>query len=265
MSGATTTEKRLHGTVSVGDELPELAYPVTATTVVLGALAARDWRPMHHDKDFAVEPQRYPGHLPQHPQPGRLVRTVHHRLDRPLRPPPAGHLPDARLHLPRRHHGVPGDRHRDRGRRNRCRLGGHRHLGVGGRRRQDHLYGPGGAARVGGRQPLGPNAATGGGRERRPRPVRPRDRRPWTCPRRANPQDSKHPNRRADHVGPAIQPGTRDAARDSTGCVRHRPRRSSVVRSWRTIPSATRPIYGSSSPTSTSSGCSFPRSSADRA
>lgn len=40
--------------ISVGDELPELAYEVTATTVVLGALAARDWRPMHHDYDFAV-------------------------------------------------------------------------------------------------------------------------------------------------------------------------------------------------------------------
>ncbi|MGH9138568.1 MAG: hypothetical protein ACRD0G_16235 [Acidimicrobiales bacterium] len=34
--------------------LPELAYDVTATTVVLGALATRDWRPMHHDHDFAV-------------------------------------------------------------------------------------------------------------------------------------------------------------------------------------------------------------------
>ena len=49
-----TTPTLLQGDVSVGDELPELAYPVTATTVVLGALAARDWRPMHHDKDFAV-------------------------------------------------------------------------------------------------------------------------------------------------------------------------------------------------------------------
>ena len=38
-----------------GDALPELRYEVTATTVVLGALASRDWRPMHHDKDFAVE------------------------------------------------------------------------------------------------------------------------------------------------------------------------------------------------------------------
>ena len=46
--------KRLHGAVAVGDELPSLRYPVTATTVVLGALATRDWRPMHHDVDFAV-------------------------------------------------------------------------------------------------------------------------------------------------------------------------------------------------------------------
>ena len=40
--------------VKVGDTLPELAYDVSATTIVLGALAARDWRPMHHDYDFAV-------------------------------------------------------------------------------------------------------------------------------------------------------------------------------------------------------------------
>jgi acyl dehydratase len=41
--------------VTVGESLPALHYAVTATTVVLGALATRDWRPMHHDKDFAVE------------------------------------------------------------------------------------------------------------------------------------------------------------------------------------------------------------------
>jgi hypothetical protein len=52
---AATGDRRLLGDVAVGDELPPLSYPVTATTVVLGALAARDWRPMHHDKDFAVE------------------------------------------------------------------------------------------------------------------------------------------------------------------------------------------------------------------
>src|SRR5215472_12541602 len=48
------TPQRLFGDVSVGDRLPRLEYEVSATTVVLGALATRDWRPMHHDKDFAV-------------------------------------------------------------------------------------------------------------------------------------------------------------------------------------------------------------------
>jgi acyl dehydratase len=43
------------GDVAVGDALPPLAHDVTATTVVLGALATRDWRPMHHDRTFAVE------------------------------------------------------------------------------------------------------------------------------------------------------------------------------------------------------------------
>lgn len=45
----------LHGDVSSGDLLPELAIEVTATTVVLGAVASRDWRPMHHDFKFATE------------------------------------------------------------------------------------------------------------------------------------------------------------------------------------------------------------------
>lgn len=39
--------------LSTGDKLPDFSYDVTATAVVLGALATRDWRPMHHDKDFA--------------------------------------------------------------------------------------------------------------------------------------------------------------------------------------------------------------------
>jgi len=46
---------RLLGDVSVGDTLPELGVDVTPTTVVLGALASRDWRPMHHDYKFATE------------------------------------------------------------------------------------------------------------------------------------------------------------------------------------------------------------------
>jgi len=40
--------------VHAGDELPELRHDVTASTIVLGAIASRDWRPMHHDHDFAV-------------------------------------------------------------------------------------------------------------------------------------------------------------------------------------------------------------------
>jgi acyl dehydratase len=40
--------------VREGQALEPLTYDVTATTVVLGALASRDWRPMHHDHDFAV-------------------------------------------------------------------------------------------------------------------------------------------------------------------------------------------------------------------
>ena len=44
-----------HDQVSVGEALPVLTHGVTATTVVLGALASRDWRPMHHDYRFATE------------------------------------------------------------------------------------------------------------------------------------------------------------------------------------------------------------------
>lgn len=44
----------VHGDLCVGDEIPALDKEVSATTIVLGALASRDWRPMHHDHDFAV-------------------------------------------------------------------------------------------------------------------------------------------------------------------------------------------------------------------
>jgi acyl dehydratase len=52
-----TTPTLLHDEVAVGDQLPTLSVDVTATTVVLGALASRDWRPMHHDYEFAVNRQ----------------------------------------------------------------------------------------------------------------------------------------------------------------------------------------------------------------
>jgi acyl dehydratase len=48
------TGKRLRfADVEVGDELPELAIDVTATLVVAGALASRDFTPVHHDKTHA--------------------------------------------------------------------------------------------------------------------------------------------------------------------------------------------------------------------
>ena len=39
--------------VRVGDALPEFVLPVTAAVVVSGAIASRDFMPVHHDRDYA--------------------------------------------------------------------------------------------------------------------------------------------------------------------------------------------------------------------
>ena len=49
-----TNDLRLDA-VKAGDSLPPLSHDVTTTTVILGAIATRDWRPMHHDRSFAIE------------------------------------------------------------------------------------------------------------------------------------------------------------------------------------------------------------------
>jgi acyl dehydratase len=41
--------------VMVGARLPELRVRVTATTIVMGASASRDWQPQHHDHQWATE------------------------------------------------------------------------------------------------------------------------------------------------------------------------------------------------------------------
>jgi len=41
--------------MKAGTVLPDLTYDVSSTTVVLGALATRDWRPQHHDYHFATQ------------------------------------------------------------------------------------------------------------------------------------------------------------------------------------------------------------------
>ena len=51
---STNRQSRLLDSVKEGDQLPTLEFDVSATTVILGALASRDWRPMHHDRDFAI-------------------------------------------------------------------------------------------------------------------------------------------------------------------------------------------------------------------
>ena len=40
--------------VKVGDELPGLDVPLTAAVIVGGALASRDFTPVHHDRNAAV-------------------------------------------------------------------------------------------------------------------------------------------------------------------------------------------------------------------
>jgi acyl dehydratase len=49
-----TPQQLLFSEVRAEQTLPELAVEMTTTLIVLGALASRDWRPMHHDRDFAV-------------------------------------------------------------------------------------------------------------------------------------------------------------------------------------------------------------------
>jgi acyl dehydratase len=41
------------GTVHVGDALPAMVIEITPTRVVAGAIASRDFMPVHHDRDYA--------------------------------------------------------------------------------------------------------------------------------------------------------------------------------------------------------------------
>ena len=49
-----TTTLRYHQ-VAIGDELSDLTLPITATVIVSGAIASRDYQDVHHDRDLAVE------------------------------------------------------------------------------------------------------------------------------------------------------------------------------------------------------------------
>jgi acyl dehydratase len=53
---ATQRPASLHSDdVAVGDELPELAIPLTRTLIVATAIASRDYQDVHHDPGLAQE------------------------------------------------------------------------------------------------------------------------------------------------------------------------------------------------------------------
>ena len=41
--------------IAVGDEMPPFDLPLTATVIVAGAIASRDFMPVHHDRELAIE------------------------------------------------------------------------------------------------------------------------------------------------------------------------------------------------------------------
>ena len=49
----STMSSRFHDDISVGDELPALAVPLTRTLIVAGAIASRDYQDVHHDPELA--------------------------------------------------------------------------------------------------------------------------------------------------------------------------------------------------------------------
>jgi acyl dehydratase len=48
-----TVVARPFESIAVGDELPPLVIDVTASVIVAGAIASRDFMPVHHDRDYA--------------------------------------------------------------------------------------------------------------------------------------------------------------------------------------------------------------------
>ena len=52
-STATRKTTVAYNALNVGDEITPLDVPVTTTLIVAGAIASRDYMPVHHDRDFA--------------------------------------------------------------------------------------------------------------------------------------------------------------------------------------------------------------------
>ena len=76
----TTTPRRSTGTRSgSATRSPPMTIDVTATVVVAGAIATRDFMPVHHDRDYA-NAQGAPEHLHEHHDRQRLLQPLPHRL-----------------------------------------------------------------------------------------------------------------------------------------------------------------------------------------
>jgi acyl dehydratase len=52
MTTASTTTLKW-ADIEVGDEVTPLEIPITTTMIVAGAIASRDFMPVHHDRDYA--------------------------------------------------------------------------------------------------------------------------------------------------------------------------------------------------------------------
>ena len=52
-AGRTTTLRWQD--IAVGDEVTALEIPITTTMIVAGAIATRDFMPVHHDRDYAKQ------------------------------------------------------------------------------------------------------------------------------------------------------------------------------------------------------------------
>ena len=53
-STTTRTTTLAYNDINVGDEITPMDVPVTTTLIVAGAIASRDYMPVHHDRDFAT-------------------------------------------------------------------------------------------------------------------------------------------------------------------------------------------------------------------
>jgi acyl dehydratase len=53
-TGGTTPKKTLQwADIEVGQEVTPIEIPITTTMIVAGAIASRDFMPVHHDRDYA--------------------------------------------------------------------------------------------------------------------------------------------------------------------------------------------------------------------